>query len=96
MMIMSRGELITRLRSLGHIIRFTKVDGSERIMRCTLDSFVIPEKHKTENTTTRKASEEVVRVYDLDLSEWRSFRVDSLTELDGHEITISKGTSFVI
>lgn len=63
------------------IVTFTKRDGSERAMQCTLSasripSEQLPKESGTGSTTT--ISDEAIRVYDLQKSEWRSFRWDSI------------------
>ena len=59
---------------------FEKKDGTLREMRCTLKD--VPQyERKTESETTRKKNDEVMSVYDMDKSEWRSFRIDSIKEL---------------
>ena len=61
----------------GVCITFTKTDGTEREMRCTLAPTLIPE-DKTPKETGRKTSDEVQRVFDLEKGEWRSFKWDSV------------------
>ena len=60
-------------------VEFTKADGSERKMRCTLDTKYLPavEASKSESSS-KKPSTEVVAVWDLDAQGWRSFRIDSV------------------
>lgn len=61
-------------------IKFTKVDGTERVMRCTLKSDLVPaQEHKLEQNRT--VNESVLPVWDLDKSGWRSFRVESVIEI---------------
>lgn len=58
-------------------ITFTKKDGTERVMNCTLkDDLVIYQDKKTERT--KEPNLEVCPVYDLDNKGWRSFRFDSV------------------
>lgn len=58
---------------------FTKADGSERKMRCTLDAGYLPTVEATKSEgSTKKQSTEVVAVWDLDAEGWRSFRIDSV------------------
>ena len=48
-------------------------------MRATLDMKLIPEdKRPTTTLETLNEKKETVRVYDLDVEGWRSFRVNSL------------------
>lgn len=62
-------------------VTFTKKDGTERTMRCTLkaDSVQMYEK-KTERVKT--INEDTCPVFDLDKQEWRSFRYDSITRVE--------------
>lgn len=62
----------------GMIVKFTKVDGTERTMRCTTNLSLVPtDMHpKTEGY----GSEDVKRVFDLDKQGWRSFRIASVIE----------------
>lgn len=66
-------------------VTFTKVDGSERRMLCTQTLHLIPEdkrpKHSGEMLTEVPYPGDVLRVYDLEASDWRSFRVSSVTSL---------------
>ena len=61
-------------------LSFIKVkDGQVRNMRATLDMKLIPEdKRPTTTLETLNEKKETVRVYDLDVGGWRSFRVNSL------------------
>lgn len=62
-------------------VKFIKVDGSERLMHCTLHKSFLPEMPLTEenvNSEPRKKNYETVRVFDLDKNDWRSFRIDSI------------------
>ncbi|MEI8287349.1 MAG: SH3 beta-barrel fold-containing protein [Actinomycetes bacterium] len=54
-------------------ITFTKKDGTERIMRCTLDPAKLPVQENTNMNTARKISTETMAVFDLDAQGWRSF-----------------------
>lgn len=58
---------------------FTKKDGTQRKMRCTLKPELLPEKPLTENKQERKKSDKIIAVYDLDAGGWRSFNIDSVT-----------------
>ena len=60
-------------------ITFTKTDGSQRVMNCTLQESVIPTKETT--SKTRTPNPEVCSVWDVDKQAWRSFRWDSITKI---------------
>ena len=57
---------------------FTKKDGTERVMRCTLQPELLPKVELKENAKTRKESTTSMRVFDLDKNEWRSFTIKSV------------------
>lgn len=72
-------ELLKNQLSAGVIfVTFTKSNGDERVMRCTTNEFEIP-LEKLPKGTGPKHTDEVQRVFDLDVQEWRSFRWDSVT-----------------
>lgn len=62
-------------------ITFTKKDGTERVMRCTLQPEHLPPQPVTENKEPRKKAEGVIAVYDLDAKGWRSFVVKNVTHV---------------
>lgn len=69
-------------------ITFTKVDGTERVMKCTLESDKLPVVELKENAKPRKQSDstKALRVFDLEKQEWRSFTIKNLKRI---ELTIS-------
>lgn len=80
-LIVVREDLIDILRDHVVTVTFTKRDGTERKMNCTLRSDMIPEATKSEPLSQekiRQLNEEVVPVWDCDKEGWRSFRVDSI------------------
>lgn len=58
-------------------ITFTKTDGTDREMHCTLVESSIPSE-KTPKGTGRVSTEDTQRVFDLDKQEWRSFKWSSV------------------
>ena len=74
--------LLKALRSGPVTVNFTKTDGTERAMACTLDESIIPTefapKAKVEGEVERKKSVDAVAVFDLEKEGWRSFRWDSV------------------
>jgi hypothetical protein len=72
-------------------IKFTKKDGSERAMVCTLDEARIPSDKRPKQLdpefadfekTPAKSSDEALRVFDLEKQAWRSFRWDSIKSVN--------------
>ena len=61
-------------------VTFTKVDGSTRIMNCTLNTSMIPAEVSEETKKrTKTENAEVQAVYDVEAQGWRSFRWASVT-----------------
>jgi hypothetical protein len=64
-------------------VKFKKKDGSERVMKCTLLSDLVPiYEKKTERT--RPENEGTLAVWDLEKEAFRSFKIDSV--IDYHTI----------
>jgi hypothetical protein len=66
------------------LVTFTKNNGEDRLMRCTLQESYIIKKAATDDNivvvtaTARKQSNSVIAVWDIDKNAWRSFRKDSV------------------
>lgn len=60
-------------------ITFTKKDGTERVMLCTLNEDVVPPTGDKLRTVNR--SESAQPVFDIQYQEWRSFRWDSVKSI---------------
>jgi len=78
-------EWVRNLLQAGAVqVTFVKSDGTVRDMRCTLNWNSIPIRPQakpvdlTEHQQRREPSTETLRVFDLDLHQWRSFRFDRL------------------
>ena len=64
-------------------VTFTKKDGTERVMNCTLKPELLPEaKPVAEGKEPRKESTTSIRVYDLEKQEWRSFTTKNVTRVE--------------
>ena len=78
-------NILDALRSDIATVVFTKADGSERTMHCTLVESKIPS-DKIPKSNEAQASSTVgsaVRAFDVDKGEWRSFRFDSVKSFNG-------------
>ena len=76
-------------------VTFTKADGTEREMLCTLDRSMIPVQPMTPTTGTapvdgivreskkprKEPDPHSIRVFDVEKQEWRSFRFDRLKKV---------------
>jgi hypothetical protein len=72
--------LVGLLRERDVTIVFTKKDGNERKMLCTLSESKIPTSFSTK-ITKKSENPESVAVFDLEKAGWRSFRFDSVKEI---------------
>ena len=59
-------------------VTFTKKDGTERLMKCTLDPEILPKIEIKEDAKPRKESTTSIRVFDTEKNEWRSFTIKSV------------------
>ena len=78
---MKRDNLIKNLQQKVMRVTFTKVNGEERVMDCTLQEYMLPETVES----NRKQNEAVLPVFDINKGEWRSFRMDSITKIEAVE-----------
>ena len=62
-------------------VTFTKKDGTERVMNCTLEPSKLPPVEVTENKKPRKENTNNMRVFDLDKNEWRSFTIKNVKHI---------------
>jgi len=68
-----REDYREKLQHGSWIVEFTKVDGTPATMECTLDPKYLPA--KKEGQLERTETEDLLQVYSLDRSGWRSFKV---------------------
>ncbi len=59
-------------------ITFTKKDGTERVMNCTLRADMLPAVEIKEDKAPRKQNDSVLSVYDIDAQGWRSFTINAV------------------
>lgn len=81
-----RSMLNELLQSNICLVKFTKIDGSERQMVCTLKNDLLPIK-LTEFTSKKRLSEEagVLPVYSLENKGWRSFKIDNVISIEVYD-----------
>ena len=75
----TKNELVHWLHTGESVVTFVKKDGEKRVMRCTLQPSVVP---VVESTATRKTNDDVLAVWDLEKNAWRSFRIDSIENVE--------------
>lgn len=84
-MMYDRDTLLRDLRSNVIEVHFTKTDGSNRVMKCTLQTKYLPEsftkslEEQAQEKDFHQRNPEVLAVWDIENNGWRSFRIDSVT-----------------
>lgn len=80
-----RTDTLTLLHEGVCEVKFTKSNGEERDMWCTLNPDLLPPKPEvnedTKESKPKKKNEEVICAWDLEKEAWRSFRIDSLISI---------------
>ena len=88
-------ELKEILSNTVSTVVFTKVDGTERELKCTLLPEYLPQKPVVEGqqllteALPRKENPDTLAVWDMESNGWRSFRTDSVQAVITHETRIS-------
>jgi len=59
------------------LITFKKANGELRVLECTLAEYILPEV-----VNPSSLSDEAMTVFDLESNQWRSFRFDTVTEVE--------------
>ena len=76
----SRAEITKALHEQNAEITFTKKDGTERIMKCTLrDGVAVPYEKKTDRT--REGKDNILPVWDMEADAWRSVNIDTIKDV---------------
>lgn len=87
-----RDDLLRSLRSTVMKITFTKDNGQQRVMRCTLIPLIIEQAGSSFNPVADKrfhnTNPDVLAVWDMDVNDWRAFRVSSVFYAEGLDPTL--------
>lgn len=59
-------------------VTFTKANGEERTMKCTLNPALIEDTYEKKTDRVKKQNDDVMSVWDVEKKAWRSFRLDSV------------------
>lgn len=78
----TRSEMIESLQMSNCRVVFTKVNGEIRDMLCTLQERYLPELKSKPDDKKRQPNESIIRAFDLNKKEFRSFRVDNVTSFE--------------
>lgn len=80
---MTREQIVETLKANVANVTFEKVDGTTRVMRCTLKHDLLPQQiDLEEHISEKRVNLETLAVWDLDKEDWRSFRVDRVSDLE--------------
>lgn len=77
---MTREEMVSMLRDGLCYVEFEKKDGTLREMTCTVNQTHIPSDKIPKETV--EYTDSVIRVFEVDKEQWRSFRVDSVKKFE--------------
>tara|TARA_B100000131_G_scaffold320043_1_gene367224 strand:- start:185 stop:460 length:276 start_codon:yes stop_codon:yes gene_type:complete len=84
---MNRERITENLKKEICEVFFTKADGTERTMHCTLNPKLAPSMPKQVQEAVRKnKNPDAVAVWDTDFDAWRSFRIDRVIEFNGKKV----------
>jgi hypothetical protein len=72
-----REDMLEKLRAGECRVVFTKLNGEQRDMVCTLNMDLIPEDHRPKNGST-EYSDEMIRVFDTAKQGFRTFKVSNV------------------
>lgn len=77
-----RSYFLADLRASVVEVHFIKEDGSNRVMRATLHRSYVPLESLTENNQVpQDPNSKAVRVWDVELKDWRSIRLDRIVSM---------------
>jgi hypothetical protein len=83
---MKKETLVKKINTGEVTLKFTKNDGTERVMKCTTCLEKIPSEHHPKGTGPKmvdavKALSDRINVYDLEACGWRSFNYRNFIEI---------------
>ena len=78
---LSKSTIMHMLESGIVNVKFTKTDGTEREMKCTLMEH-IAKPHVKKTDREKKENDNIIAVWDVDKESWRSFRLDSVISIN--------------
>jgi len=82
-MLFTKETLKSRLKEESLKVTFKKIDGTERVMNCTLQESFLPKLEiTTEPKRIKKDSDTNLSVWDLDKNSWRSFRIEGIIKVE--------------
>lgn len=82
-MVFTKENLLDMLRNNVVTVTFTKLDGTERIMKCTLLGEYVPAPATNRQMLLQenRGSDNNISVWDTEAQDWRSFRVSNVKSI---------------
>lgn len=80
-----RKEVVEVLEKYTALVKFKKLNGDMRSMKCTLVKDMIPSANKEDTMSQKKVrnlNEEVLAVWDVEKQGWRSFRLENVVSIE--------------
>lgn len=80
-MIFTKDNIANMLRDSIVTVTFTKVDGTDRVMKCTLMSEYMPNTGSSASNQVllqESGNDNNISVWDVEANAWRSFRINSV------------------
>ena len=84
-MVVNRDDILKDLRNYVIEVHFNKVNGEQRVMRCTLRPDLLPAKYvedineQNQEKEFHQSNPDVIAAWDIQKNAWRSFRIDNVT-----------------
>ena len=89
-------QLLSLLRAGQVTVVFTKTDGSEREMLCTLQDAYLPEQYRGKGAPIVETVSSHFSVWDIEEAGWRSFRLDTVKSVRVGGLAYSPGKSTLL
>jgi len=87
---MQKSNVLELLNAGAVDLSFTKVDGSTRQMLATLSEDIVPSRmNPADSNRYEKNAQSVCAVWDMTKNSWRSFRWESVIEVNGTNTKIT-------
>lgn len=80
---MERTQIVEALHRGICTVVFTKTDGTERTMKCTLSRSYLPEQQMLTEDQPIETNPNIVKVWDTEAGGWRSFAIDRVQSFRG-------------
>jgi hypothetical protein len=91
---LTKEQIVEALKTNVCAVTFTKVNGEVRTMPCTLKEDIVPAYERKTPVKEATAKESAtLSVWCTDKSAWRSFRVDSVTNLEINQLKVVDNTA---